>query len=384
MDTLKLFFKIMSRNKIGIIIYTIITIILLVVLSSSKSESGKATYEKVDIPFSVIDNDNSTLSKAFTKSLAKENKLVECDKDINKLRNSLFYRQMYYVLIIPEGYQEKLMAGEKVELENIKVKDSVMAYYMEMNVQSYISLIENYRNAGFDVDECIKYVDETLKEKTDVSLLDAEKTSSYDTSYYYYNMFAYILMAIVITIISPMLVAVNNQEVRRRINCSSVKFTKKNLEYGVSTFIFSIVIWLLLNILGIVLFANVLTLEKILLNLLNSFCLLLVTFAIGYLCGNLVNNKETIAAMTNVISLGMSFLSGIFVPMEVLSEGIRKVAKILPAYWYSKCCSCISLNTNFGTAEIKQLGTYMGIELLFAVAIFIIALVAIKKIRVIE
>lgn len=38
--------------------------------------------------------------------------------------------------------------------------------------------------------------------------------------------------------------------------------------------------------------------------------------------------------VSNVIALGMSFLSGVFVPIEFLGDGIIKIAHFLPAYWY--------------------------------------------------
>lgn len=384
MDTLKLFWKIIKKNKMGIIIYTAITIVMLFVLSNSSFKSGKSTYEKTNIPFSVVDNDNSELSRSMIKSLARENMLVECDSDISKIRNSLFYRKMYYVLFIPKGYQDRVMAGEKVELENVKVNDSAMSYYMEMNVNEYISIFESYMKAGFDLGECIDYTDETLKEKAEVSLIDLDVEGTYNKSYYYYNMLAYILIAIIITVIAPVLVAVNKESVRRRINCSPVKFTRKNMEYGMAAFLFSAIIWLIVNALGIVINMKDLNLSKILLHMSNSFCLLLVAFSIGYLCGNLINNNDIITAMVNVISLGMSFLSGIFVPLEVLSKEVRQLARIFPAYWYSKVCAEISKNAHFDKEQLKELTSYMGIELVFAFAIFVISLVAIKKFRVRE
>ena len=47
-----------------------------------------------------------------------------------------------------------------------------------------------------------------------------------------------------------------------------------------------------------------------------------------------MKKAETVSMVSNVIALGMSFLSGVFVPIEFLGDGIIKVAHFLPAYWY--------------------------------------------------
>ncbi len=55
---------------------------------------------------------------------------------------------------------------------------------------------------------------------------------------------------------------------------------------------------------------------------------------IVFLIGQVMKKAETVSMVSNVIALGMSFLSGVFVPIEFLGDGIIKAADFLPAYWY--------------------------------------------------
>ena len=68
----------------------------------------------------------------------------------------------------------------------------------------------------------------------------------------------------------------------------------------------------------------------------------------------------------------MSFLTGIFVPLEFLGDGIIKLAHLLPSYWYILGVRLIDNYTE--GADLGLLWQYIGIQLLFAVAIIAIGL----------
>jgi ABC-2 type transport system permease protein len=55
---------------------------------------------------------------------------------------------------------------------------------------------------------------------------------------------------------------------------------------------------------------------------------------IAFLMGNLINNKEALNSIVNIIALGSSFLCGAFVPIQFLPDAVLKVAHILPSYWF--------------------------------------------------
>ena len=83
--------------------------------------------------------------------------------------------------------------------------------------------------------------------------------------------------------------------------------------------------------------------------------------------------------MSNIISLGMSFLCGVFVPMELLGDGVRKINRFLPVYWYE------SINTTLGshstlTSEVRTtiLQGFL-IQAAFAAACLCITLAIVKK-----
>ena len=75
----------------------------------------------------------------------------------------------------------------------------------------------------------------------------------------------------------------------------------------------------------------------------------------------------------------MSFLCGIFVPLEYLGEGLVKVAHFLPAYWY--ITSAVEIDSYTAGKELGELWQGLGIQLLFGVA-FVCAGLAYSKAKV--
>ena len=82
--------------------------------------------------------------------------------------------------------------------------------------------------------------------------------------------------------------------------------------------------------------------------------------------------------MVNVLSLGMSFLCGVFVPVSLLSEGVRSVSRFLPVYWYEQVVKIIADNAVFSTEQFQKIWQCIGIQLLFAAAILSVGLVISK------
>ena len=68
--------------------------------------------------------------------------------------------------------------------------------------------------------------------------------------------------------------------------------------------------------------------------LIRSFPLIGLGMAIGYGVG-----PNAAPALANVIYLPMLFLSGVFIPVDQLPEGIRRVGELLPTYHYVQLAS---------------------------------------------
>ena len=115
--------------------------------------------------------------------------------------------------------------------------------------------------------------------------------------------------------------------------------------------------------------------------MLNSLTLLLVGLALSFLLGTFITKEDILPALVNVVTLGMSFLCGVFVPLDIMGKGVKTVAHFLPVYWYAISNNLLNNSAVLTQAQRQLLYRNYGIQLLFAAAIFCIALVVSKRAR---
>lgn len=378
MHTFKAFLLILRKNIPSIMVYTGISIALIFMISSSNAEDVENKYKGTEIPFTIIDRDGGEFGDTIKEYLSKKNDYKECKDDIDNLRNNIFYRNVYYVLIIPEGYEDAVLSGKSMELENMKVKDSALGYYVDLEVNQFMTAFRSYIAAGYDMDNALKSTLKSLDEDIKVTMSDTQKDEGYNSSYYYYGIIPYIFISVIMAAVGPVYIAFNKMDVRRRINCSADRFRKRNLCLLLSTMLVGVFAWLLFNLMPIIIYHNDMSSVKILFNLLNTFCMAAVAMSLAFMCGNLANSNNIFQGMVNVVSMGLAFIGGVFVPLEVLSNNMLKLSKITPTYWYVVANNAIVDSTDIDSHKVFS---GMGMQLLFAAAILGISLVVIKKFR---
>jgi ABC-2 type transport system permease protein len=114
---------------------------------------------------------------------------------------------------------------------------------------------------------------------------------------------------------------------------------------------------------------------------LNSFTFALVILSVSYLIGISVKSRKAISAISTAASVGLAFLSGMFVPQEFLGSPVLKVASFTPVYWFVKANNAIETVTQATWSQLSGIASYMAIQLGFAAAIISIALVVSKRKR---
>lgn len=60
------------------------------------------------------------------------------------------------------------------------------------------------------------------------------------------------------------------------------------------------------------------------------------TLSIHYVIGALTTNKFIINGMANFIAIGMAFLSGVMMPIEITGENAQNIAQYLPLYHFTQ------------------------------------------------
>ena len=99
---------------------------------------------------------------------------------------------------------------------------------------------------------------------------------------------------------------------------------------------------------------------------------------IAFLIATIVNNKNAINGIVNVIALGSSFLCGAFVPMQWLPDTVLKIAHILPSFYYISTNEKIATLENIDVSSLKEIIPNMAVMVCFAI-IFVILSNAVSR-----
>ena len=353
MIVFKTFLKILNKNKFIIILYTVFLIGFGGFNMQTSDNSTNFVASKPDIMIVNYDEEKG-VTKDLIKYITVNSNIIELNNNEEAINDGLFYRDVNYVIYIPENYSEDFMYGKNPEI-NIKSTGDYKSSFAEMLLSRYIKVANIYQKSIDNEDELISKINETLSKESEVEITSKLDTDGLAKATFYYNFASYSILACLVYVICLVLSSFKDIKIQKRTIISSTDYRKLNRQLLLSNSLFSIILWGVYVALSFVLIGDVMFSNQGIIYLINSFIFTMCATTIALFIGNLVSNKNAINGIVNVIALGSSFLCGAFVPMEWLPDGVLKIAHILPSYYY------ISSNESLKTLEVFNLETMQPI-----------------------
>ena len=379
MTVFKAFLKILNKNKFVVILYTVI--LLVFGISNMQTENNAMNFVATKPDVLIVNNDEENgITKGLIKYITKNSNVVQVEKTEEKINDALFYRDANYVIYIPEGYNADFMNGENPEIE-IKSTGDYMASFEEMILKRYIRVANIYQKTIKNEDELIQKINETLSKKAQVEIASKLDTDTASKTSLYYNFASYSILACLLLVVGLILNTFNEEKIRKRIIISSTNYKTHNKMLLLSNCCYSLVLWLFYVVISFFIIGDFIFTKYGLVYIINSFLLTICATTIAFFIGNLVNNKEAINGIVNVVALGSSFLCGAFVPMEMLPNFVIKIAHLLPTYYYIKSNDILKTLEEFNFETLKPIFINMGAILAFSLLFIILTNIISKKKR---
>ncbi len=328
----KTFWKIVKKYKGTVILYTMLLIIFGGINMTTSDTNMNFVDSKPDI-FIVNQDVDSPLTKNLIKYLENSSNIINIKNNEEAINDAIFYRDVNYVIYIPKNYQKDLLNGQNPTI-NIKSTKDYQASLAEMILSKYIRIQNIYLNNTKNEAELIKQINNNLNKQTNVEITSKLDTTTTSNMTNYFNFASYSIMAIVIFIICLVMTSFKEKPIRKRTIISSINYKKVNQELLKASFIYSLIVWILFMILGLIMLGKPLISIRGLIYAINSFFFTFCSLTIALLISTLINNKDAISGIVNVVALGSAFLCGAFVPTEWLPQSVLNMAHIFPAYWY--------------------------------------------------
>lgn len=379
MTVFKGFMILVKRNLGMFFLFLAIFVTLCVSIQVLSGEKGNYQFQEESLNIAIIDRDGSTLSEGLTDYLGERNHLVDVPDEKGVIQEKLFYRDIYYVVIIPEDF-ERVCLEEGEKLATTKISGADTSLYIDQQIDAFLNEMRILKNAGFSTEEALREVQEIGSRDGEVVMIDKNGHGGSMALYaYLFRYLPYLLLSVLCYIIGFVMIAYRKEEVRRRILCSSLSLRRQNMQLVAGFVVIGAVFWGICMALPLFMYGkDFLADENLPYYLLNSFVMMLVALSISFVIGVLVEKEVVVNGVVNVVSLGMSFICGVFVPASILGKGVRTVSHFLPVYWYETVNEIIGNHVPVTASQRAAVWQGMGIQLLFATAILSLGLVASK------
>ncbi len=375
MQVFKTFLKIVKKKMTSVIIYFVVFVGIAIAMAKNGGENEQKNFQAEELNLVIENQDEGKLGGALVDYLGKDNNLIDVPKTEDELLDKIFYRDIDYVLYIPADFTTRFTDGEREGLlTDKKVPSSSSGEFADNQIQSYLKTVGIYLDSGFDLSDAIRQTDEDVTVTAKTKLIDDTNQNTFEPGKFYFRYLPYIYICMLICAIGPVFMAFHETDLDARNKCSTMSFLSRNVQLILGSVVVSIAIWALMEVVGIILYPGYMFSKTGFWCSVNSMMQILFALACAYTAGQIVKKQQALSMISNFFGLGLAFLGGIFVPLEIFSDSVLRVAKFMPTYWYMMTLEGAQrMDTAGGLPADAVQG--LVIQSLFAVAVLLVGMV---------
>ena len=371
------YMKILKKNMGLVILYLVIFFSVALAMQAAAEKEGSDSYQSKSIKIGIVDEDRGILAQGLKEYLGKIHHITMLENDREILQENLFYRNVEYIVQIPENF-EQFCIRNRESLNVTKIPGSYTSYYVDQQINSYLNMAGTYLAAGFSQEETVDAIRAETHSK--VQTLAGTSENIEKPGYrYYFRYLPYLFLGVFCYVMGYILMAFRQGDIQKRMEASAVSVRQQSIEGLLAMGVMGLVLWVI-GIAGAgIMYGRTFWQSRTLgYYILNSLIMMAVALSLSYLVGMFVRNSNMLSGLANVISLGMCFLCGVFVPMNVMDKKVLKVSQFLPVYWYEQVNELLSEYTILTDKAEEQIHMAMGIEVLFVVVLVCLTLTVVK------
>lgn len=381
---LRVFFK----HPIYIMIYVFwLSVMAIFIGTTVTSAPTEEVFEESVTDVAVVNRDGSDLSEGLSQFIGEHSHIIEIEDTRKGIQDAAAQDYADYILIIPENFgeafEEAIESGtDAPTLETVTSYESISAHLMNQLVDEYLNTCKTYLSSGTATtqNEAIRFAEADMNNESALEVLQKTDTAPVSRQWVMYMMFsAYTIMLSIIVCVGVVMSAFNRTDIRRRDLLSPLSSVSMNLQIALAALVITLICWIWVCVLGLIVFSGSLSgvdpaiIATVCLSLL-AYCT--VPLSIGFFLGLVTTSELMVNAIGNITSLAFSFLGGIWITVDLMSDTVLTIAHFIPTFYFG---DAVSKATNLSVVNFETLTPILqniGIILLFAAAIFVIALVA--------
>lgn len=384
MSTFRSALRVAWRHPVYLVSYLAILSLMSVLvgrLVADQAAAAPSSYEPVRASVAVVDEDGSDLSRALASWAGGRFELVETN-DAQEVQDALARSLVDCVLVLPQGFGQELLDAARTgdDLPNVQatygadVQTGVLA---AQEASQWVSLAGSAAVLEPDAGACAvgELATQAMDQRADVATLtnadagDVHTTAGATT---YFNFSAYPIMSSVVVTVGLVLSVFSESEVRRRQGCAPVSPARLDASLLGGCLVLALGAWAWTSVLGLAVFADELSnvpAANLALLLVAQLAISLTPLSLAFTLSRLGLREQGLNAAGNIGGMVLTFLGGAWVPLSLMSEGVRTVAHFVPTYWVSDAVTTLLGASALTASDLARVGTDIGVATLFAVAI---------------
>lgn len=392
MQVFKTALRIFSKHPLYILIYVFWLTVMGVFIGTSAVSAPQAEFTEDRPEIAIIDRDKSDLSAGLSEFLGEYSTVIEIEDTRLAMQDAIAQDRVQYIMIVPQGFEDAFTDNLNSDasipsLETVTSYESIAAHMMDGLVDEYLGTVKIYlqTETSSSVADAVDLARNDMTQSAQAAIVQFGESSAVSQQWVLYMTFSgYTIMLSIIICVGVMMGSFNRTDIRRRDLSSPVSTFSMNLQIGLASLVVTLLIWAWVCILGLVVFGGSLfgvSPTIIGLSMLSLLAYCSVPLAIGFFLGLLSVSELVMNAAANIIGLICSFLGGIWMSLDLLSDGVLILAHFVPTFYYGDAIVQAVNLRDFSAGSLSPLFIDMGIMLLFAAAIVMIALV-VSRLRV--
>lgn len=382
MRVFKSFFLILNRYKGTVFIFFAVFMSLSLIMAKVKGGGEESSFQQDSLDIAIVDEDDGVMADQIREYFGTHDQVTKMKMDQDKIADALYWRRLDYVLVIPEGAGKTLAKGEIPELSCMKVPGYFDSAYFEAELQMYLQKMAALIKNGVATDAAQQRLMKLQQKETKVHMASFVNKNQGDMSTNFFLYVPYMLIAVGVSGIGLVLLRINEKEVRERTECSAMPMKKRVLGLTAAVLVYGLCMYLFVLVAAVIISGgDILTDARLPWFAVNIFTMLLFGLSLGFFTGMTVKNGDAVNGVVNVTSLVLCFLGGVFVPRQFFGNGVMKVAKLFPTYWYVVNNEMIGAMKNVTRSFAQSVLIQSVVSVGYALVLFAVTLVVVSAKR---
>lgn len=346
-----------------------LALIFFAIAALFSTAGGNDTFESETLGITVVNNSESETSEALLQYLSSSHEVeVMTEPDREHLEEQVFLMEIHGAVIIEENFEEQVKNGEPA-VEIITDERATSAVQLESEISKFLMFANAQFNEHGELDK--ETLQTALTDTVNVELNNdtvIDTDENYTNAAAYTNFAAYWLMLFIMLSVGNLMSEYNKPELQKRIISAPVSSTSSALQIlGAQSLvgIFAVLV-MFFGLIGLYydrLEGMPLAHIFVALMLIMAF-----TLALQYAINALTTNRFIVNGLANLVTLGLAFLSGIFIPIELFGDTAQRIAEFLPLYHFTQIYAAPDIT--WGESALS-----IGILLLYTVSFLIIGII---------